>query len=120
MRSGGGSAPGVGIEYQAHVAAWVAVRILAEQDAAPLWDLTQQPQPTFPVSVWCESDEPVDDVNIETSTGGWVLIQAKHGLSAETAEDSDFASALEQFVRQYHRGVPEREGGSCAAHLPVG
>jgi hypothetical protein len=35
----GGTATHAGTNYQNRVAAWVAVHILAEQDAAPPWDL---------------------------------------------------------------------------------
>jgi len=37
--SSGGPAAQAGLNFQNRVAAWVAVRILAEQDASPPWDL---------------------------------------------------------------------------------
>jgi hypothetical protein len=110
-KGGGGAATGGGVSYQARVAGWSATRILAEHDLGPAWDLPQQPEPTIPVAVWCETEEPVDDVNVLTSTGGYVLAQAKHGLAVvKKREDSDLASALDQFVRQFHLGVPVRPG----------
>lgn len=35
MHNSGGAATQAGVDYQNRIAAWMAVRILAEQDAAP-------------------------------------------------------------------------------------
>src|SRR5258708_7155653 len=62
--SGGGVAAQAGINYQNRVAAWLAVRILAEQDAPPLWDLSAGSTLEF---LRCETEQPVDDVMVGTS-----------------------------------------------------
>src|SRR6267142_6884544 len=96
-RTAGGAATQAGTDYQNRVAAWIAVRILAEQDASPPWDLPSHVTLEF---LRCETEQPVDDLLVGTSSNGHVFIQVKHTLSLETSEDSDLASSLDQFVRQ--------------------
>jgi len=97
MRSGGAAAAG-GMDFQHSVAAWVAVHILAERDVEPPWEL-----PSEMTLEWlrCETEHPVDDLLVGTSAGGLVFAQIKRTLRLSKREDSDLASALDQFVRQY-------------------
>lgn len=99
--SGGGAAASAGIEYQARVAAWVAVSVLAQDEVSPPWSL---PQNVRLEGVWCETDQPVDDVRVSTSAGGYAFLQAKRRLDLSRRPDSELASALDQFVRQFLRG----------------
>lgn len=102
---GGGSATQAGMDFQNRVAAWVAVRILAEQAASPPWDLPERVTLNF---VRCETEQPVDDLLIGASEEGFVFVQVKHTLTLQTREDSAFASTIDQFVRQFvvsHSGV---------------
>lgn len=94
QKSGGGAATQAGINYQNRVAAWVCVRMLAERPAAPLG-----PE-TLPTFVRFETAEPTDDLLIGTPDGH-SFVQAKRTLSLSGAPDSEFASVIEQFVRQY-------------------
>lgn len=96
--SGGGAATQAGTDYQNRVAAWIAVRILAEQDASPPWDFPGHFTLEF---LRCETEQPVDDLLVGTSGNGHVFIQVKHTLSLETSKGSDLASSLDQFVRQF-------------------
>src|SRR5580693_7726300 len=98
-KTGGGSATHAGTDYQNRVAAWVGVRILAEQDASPPWDLASS---VILDLVRCETSEPVDDVLVGTSLKGHAFIQAKHKLDLGKTNDSELASVIDQFVRQYH------------------
>lgn len=95
--TGGGRATQAGTDYQNRCAGWFAVFVLAERDVAHPLGL---PTRVTLESVWCEATQPVDDVNVGTSQGGFVFGQAKHTLGLSTDEDSDLASALDQFVRQ--------------------
>jgi hypothetical protein len=97
-RNSGGVATQTGIDYQNRVAAWTAVRILAEHDAAPSWGL---PAPAVLAFLRCETEQPVDDLLVGISGGGHAFVQVKHGLTLTTGDDSPFASAIDQFVRQY-------------------
>lgn len=100
MKNGsiGGSAAAGGMEYQHRVAAWAAVRILAEKDADTPWDLGSKT--TFE---WlkCETEQPVDDLLIGTSSQGFVFSQIKHTLRLSEDAQSELASALDQFIRQF-------------------
>lgn len=102
--TGGGAATQAGINYQNRVAAWLAVRILAEQDASPLWGLPAASTLEF---LRCETEQPVDDIMIGTSDGGHAFIQVKRSLSMDTSEESALASTINQFVRQFltYRGT---------------
>lgn len=97
-RTGGGAATQAGINYQNRVAAWLCVRILAEQDAAPLWGLPEDVTFNF---IRCETEQPVDDILVGTSHGGHAFIQVKHTVTSSSTKDSALASTLEQFVRQF-------------------
>ena len=102
--SGGGVATQAGTDYQNRVAAWVAVRILAEHESAPPWNLSSDTTLEF---IRCETEQPVDDLLIGTSHQGHIFVQVKHSLVLSSSVDSPFASVIDQFVRQFiaHRGV---------------
>lgn len=95
----GGVATQVGINYQNRVAAWMCVRILAEEEASPLWGLSPDVKFEF---IRCETEQPVDDLLIGTSKGGHAFIQVKHRiLSVNKNEKDAVGSTLYQFVRQF-------------------
>jgi hypothetical protein len=95
-----------GANYQNRVAAWVSSRILAEQDVSPPWDL---PHSVTLEYIQCETGNPVDDLLVGTSDNGRIFIQAKHELDLGTRVNSDLASSIDQFVRQF---LAFREAGS--------
>lgn len=93
----GGSATAIGMAFQHRVAAWLAVRILADTNAAPLWDWPNSSTIEF---IRCETEQPVDDIMVGSSDDGLAFIQVKRSISLERNNDSPFAKALAQFVRQ--------------------
>lgn len=95
--SAGGAAAASGMDFQHRVAAWIAVRILAEQNASPLG----LPASSTLEFLRCETEQPVDDILVGTSDAGFAFIQVKKTLQLSRDFDSDFASALDQFVRQF-------------------
>ena len=110
---------GAGAEYQARVSAWVAVRLLAEEDAQPPFRLTA------PVAgIACESSGPVDDLVVTTHSGGIAYVQVKRTVSLSHGRQRGgqlvpLASAVDQFVRQFLLGrtaAGGNEGPSDAAH----
>ena len=103
----GGAAAHSGIGYQDRVAAWTCVRILAGQEASPLWEWPEDSALEF---VRCETEQPVDDVLVGTSHYGLAFINAKHSVIASQSEDSDFASALSQFARQFVASTNQVKG----------
>ena len=98
-RTGGGSAAGGGFDYQNRVAAWLAVRILAESAVATQWNLTDAD--TTLEFIRCETEQPVDDILTGTSKGGLLFFQVKKNVDLSKNNDSSFASAASQFVSQY-------------------
>ncbi len=96
--SRGGATAVTGFQFQAKVAAWVAVQILAEQAGPSLWDL---PAATTLKFLRCETEFPVDDLLIGTSEEGCIFVQIKHTTNLERTPNSALAATLDQFVRQY-------------------
>jgi hypothetical protein len=98
MATGGGKATHAGTDYQNRSAAWIAVLILAERDSALPLGL---PAGVTLESIGCETEQPVDDSLVDTSVSGHLFFQSKHTIDLETKEGSEFASVVDQFVRQY-------------------
>jgi hypothetical protein len=95
--TGGGSATNAGIEYQAGVMAWVVAHIMAGHGAELPFIL---PVTGALIAVSLETQEPVDDLNVETLLKGSIFIQAKRGVQLSTGPDSDLGKTLCQFVNQ--------------------
>ncbi len=106
----GGAAMGAGADYQARVSAWVAVRMLAEEDVEPPFGLKA------PVSgIAYEASEHVDDLIVTTDAGRIAYVQVKRTVSLSTVRHhagrlAPLASAVDQFVRQFVQGKTPSEG----------
>jgi len=98
VNTAGGAATAGGTGFQARVAAWFAVQVLAEHGAPQLLGL---PTGVCPEFVRCESAQSVDDILVGTSDSGFVFVQAKRRISASSSPQSEFASVISQFVRQF-------------------
>ena len=98
VQTGGGAATQAGTDYQNRVAAWYAVRILAERAATVPLDCPATATSQF---LRCETGEPIDDVLVGLSTTGYIFLQAKHKISLGTTSDSELAGVIDQFVRQF-------------------
>src|SRR5580698_1585975 len=92
----GGAAAQEGISYQNRVAAWFAVRILAEEAVSRPWDFPERPE-----FLRCETEQPVDDLLLGLSGSGFVFVQVKHRLTIEKNPTSAFGETIDQFVRQH-------------------
>src|SRR3954465_6360723 len=79
--TGGGRATHAGTYYQNRVSAWWAVLILAEADADPPFELSDDL--TF-ASLHAETTKAVDDLTVNTSMKGEVLCQAKHTVTLQS------------------------------------
>jgi hypothetical protein len=111
-RSGGGAATSGGVEYQARVAAWIAVSILTSQRSTPPWSL---PADTRLEALWSETGHAVDDLLAATSAGGFVFLQAKRRLDLSSREGSEAAAAFAQIVRQFL----QRGTGTAPGQRPI-
>lgn len=96
-KSSGGKAEATGSNYETLVAAFYAHSVLLGETAQPPFDL---PTDTQIVSLACQSEAPVDDVNAVTSDDGIIFVQAKRSVVMSSVVSSSFAGALDQFVRQ--------------------
>ncbi|MGY4397165.1 hypothetical protein ACVWZA_002356 [Sphingomonas sp. UYAg733] len=75
-KTGGGTAIGGGVNFQAAVTAIVAVHILTGTPLNWLSGIFDD----LPIAVWAESEGPGDDVRIEFAEGKVAEVQAKKGL----------------------------------------
>jgi hypothetical protein len=96
--SAGGAAATAGNDFQARVAAWFAVQILAEAAVQPPFQLGAG---VTLERLRSETGEGVDDLLAATSENGYAFLQVKHRVDLATQPDSALASALDQFVRQF-------------------
>ena len=94
----GGAAAAGGMDFQHRVAAWLAVHVLAEKDTSLPWRL---PSDVTLESIRCETEQPVDDVLVCTSVSGVCFLQVKKTLRLSSSGDSELASTVDQFVRQF-------------------
>lgn len=94
----GGRAMSGGDGYQARVAAWFCVQILAEQSAATAWNLSSGE--TFEL-VETHTEKPVDDILIQTSLQQNLYISVKIQVDNQRGENSDFAGFISQAVCQF-------------------
>jgi hypothetical protein len=92
----GGDATAGGVTFQARVAAYFAVRVLAEQHAASLPGFSGDVVPT---GVWCETTEALDDVEVRTSASAGLLVQVKRTLALAASPRSELAKVCDQLVR---------------------
>ena len=87
---------GGGADYQARVSAWVAVHMLAEEDAEAPFGLE-----TPVARIACEGSGPVDDLIVITDAGQAAYVQVKRTVSLSGDGQSALASAVDQFVRKF-------------------
>lgn len=91
-----------GVVFQAEVGAYVAGLLLTERPLSRIADEL----PGTPQKVLFETTSPVDDILIQTDAGE-IYVQAKRTISLSSKGDSELASVVEQFVRQFRIGVTD-------------
>jgi hypothetical protein len=94
----GGAAAQIGSRYEARVAGWYCVRMVAGASAQPPLQLPTGTRFRF---VRSQTEAPVDDVLVETDQGGVIFVQVKSGLRLGSGADSAFRSVIDQFIRQW-------------------
>src|SRR5438105_1205080 len=108
LSSAGGAASASGNDYQNQVGAWLAVRILAEHGAPLPWGLADANGSLE--FLRCQTEQPVDDLLVGTSSGGFAFIQAKTTVNLSADSNSELGSAIAQFVRQYIANASHKNG----------
>ncbi|MDX8141536.1 hypothetical protein SK854_05390 [Lentzea sp. BCCO 10_0061] len=91
------------MRFQAEVFAWWAA--LAVSDQGPGFDLDPASRMQ---AVGCETGLPVDDVGIALHDGGFILIQAKRGMTRLDAGSSDLCKAVDQLIDAFRSGLRTR------------
>ena len=94
MATGGGNAAASGIAFQASLGAWFATHLLSERQ------LNSDLAGGSVLSLRFETESPVDDILVRTSTG-WIFVQAKSTVSLSTAANGHLARVTSQFVKQW-------------------
>ena len=94
---GGGAATSAGILFQQQVGAVIGSRLLAERPLDHRLNLGQ----AKPAWIRFETEAPVDDILVGTSTGGFVAVQAKTKVSLSKNLGSEFGKTVSQFVRHW-------------------
>lgn len=95
--NGGGAATSSGILFEQQLGAHFAAQILSGSRLDAQLGLGD----AFPVWLRFETEAPVDDILVATSTGGFIAIQAKTTLSLSADEKNPFYHTVEQFVRHW-------------------
>jgi len=85
------------MRFQSQIGVYFALGLVSERavdhalglgDAVPLW-------------IRFESEAPVDDIIVATSSGGFIAIQAKTSVNLSAAPDGGLARTVKQFVRHW-------------------
>ncbi|MFF2079132.1 hypothetical protein ACFVXG_30810 [Kitasatospora sp. NPDC058162] len=112
--STGGGATARGASFEALCLAWLGAHCVAQKPPPASWL-----DNALVTSIGGQTGEDVDDAGALTDSDGWLLVQAKTKLSLSELEDSDLASALQQAVKQYRRGVPVSLQGQQQGQRPL-
>lgn len=92
----GGQSAQSGFTFQDRVAAWIAAHILSGSDSPPVWGL---PQDVSLTDLRLETEVPVDDILVKTSTDGWCFINVKSSVDLSDKPESELGSVIDQYVR---------------------
>lgn len=97
VTSGGAAAAG-GFRFQAQLGAFFALNILSQHSV-----LSRELELDNALPLWMrfETEAPVDDILIATSSGGFIAIQAKTSLNLSDESASEFAKTMLQLVRHW-------------------
>ncbi|MCE9574532.1 MAG: hypothetical protein K8W52_15395 [Deltaproteobacteria bacterium] len=94
----GGAATAGGVDFQALVAALMAVQVLAEKGGPARWGL---PAGVTIEGLRAEGTAAVDDLSLSTSVFGRIFIQAKTTVPVSDKPGSVLGSVIDQFVRLF-------------------
>ena len=95
--SAGGAATSAGVIFQQKIGAIFCTCLLAEKAVDERLDLGN----ATPVWLRFETNAPVDDILVSTSTNGYLAVQAKTTVSLSTDMSSPFGKTISQFVRHW-------------------
>ena len=97
-QSGGGAAANSGVNFQQRVSAWLLASSIAELPIAKTLGLRGE---TTANTISYEHSGHIDDLKVIWENGQVSYFQIKRALSLSTRPESEFSSAVDQFVRQF-------------------
>ncbi len=113
----GGRATQTGMDFQAFVTAWFAVRMLSESPVDKEFRLARGSRVT---KLQCETGDAFDDVIAHLAGGGTIHTQCKTSLDLESGESSTIGVVLGQLVRLYlQEGPTDKDAGPNVALLAI-
>lgn len=95
--SSGGAAAAAGIGFQAQLGALFGLQLLAQVPVDHVLELGA----AVPVWVRFETEAPVDDILVATSSGGFIAVQAKTTVNLSSGAQGGLAKTVQQFVRHW-------------------
>lgn len=95
MRAGG-RATQAGMSFQAAVATWLAVHVLARVPVGGRFGINNQ---ALPVAIRLETGDGLDDIEVSQSDGGVLQIQCKTSASLSTGQNAPLTKTIGQLAR---------------------
>ena len=96
--SAGGAAGAAGYSFQALIGARIAARMLSEFSIGSMFGIEADAVASV---IRFETEQPIDDIQVQTPSSGRIHIQAKTSLNLSSGADSTLAGVFKQFVRQW-------------------
>lgn len=116
-QTAGGRATEAGMAFQAAVATWFSVQMLADMPIGTAFGLLADSRIA---ELQCETGDALDDVVVRLTDGGTIYVQCKTRPGLTTSTDSLLAGALAQLVDLYARGShPSPRNAPVVALLAV-
>lgn len=103
----GGQATNSGIDYQQRIAAWCLINQYTEFDLSAYFD--QIEDELIIKTIHFETDSAIDDINLSCKNNIKIFLQVKRAMSLSQNVTSEFYKTIEQFVKQYSKGISEKE-----------
>ena len=95
--SSGGAAAAAGIGFQAQLGALFSIQLLTQFPVDRVLELGA----TTPVWIRFETEAPVDDILVATSSGGFIAVQAKTTVNLSQSANGGLSKTVQQFVRHW-------------------
>jgi hypothetical protein len=97
LAKGGGSAPAAGVTFQGWVGGLLAATGLTQASVDKRFQLKAESIAEFRL----ETESPIDDLIVYTTTPGRLFVQAKTNLSMAQSDSDAMMKTLDQIVRQW-------------------
>lgn len=103
----GGQATNSGIDYQQRVAAWCLINQYSEFNISDYFDQIEE-ELIIQKSLF-ETSNPIDDLNLQCTSGRNVYLQIKRSISLAERETGEFYKTIDQFVQEFLKNEGSRD-----------